>query len=129
MASGKQALAGDQPDPGTHHLNHRHQRIGERHRSEHVEAKLGTGLGIGRNATGIVVAAPVTKPGPSLVNGWDRRRCHQPGRLFSSFPSDHSHPTFDHVGSGLIDLVEDPWGVVADKWTALARPSSAPPGG
>jgi hypothetical protein len=55
-----------------HHLNRRHQWIGERHRPEHVEAKLGTGLGIGRNATGIVVGSTRDQAGAQLKKAMAR---------------------------------------------------------
>jgi hypothetical protein len=42
-------------DQGTHRLDRRHERIGERHGPQHIQAELGACLGIRRNSTRIVV--------------------------------------------------------------------------
>ena len=54
-------------------------------------------------------AAPVTKPGPSLANGWDRSRCHQLGAIVLFF-SLGSFTTNLYANDGLsrtIDCADD----------------------
>ena len=63
---GGQPLAGDAADARADRLDRRHQRIGQRHRPQHVEAELRAGLGIGGDAAGIVVgdAGDQARPQP-----------------------------------------------------------------
>jgi hypothetical protein len=53
----------DPADAGAHGLNRGHQREGQRHRPQHVEAELSAGLGIGGYAAWIVVSHTGDKPG------------------------------------------------------------------
>ena len=55
------------PDLGADKLDRRHQRIGQHHRPEHVEAELGAGLRIGRNAARVVVRRAGDEPGAELL--------------------------------------------------------------
>src|SRR5712691_6825170 len=65
-------LAGHPADARADLLNCGHQRIAEQHYPGHTVAKLGTNLGISRNATGVVIrrtgdqtrAEPSEKPPP-----------------------------------------------------------------
>ena len=52
---GREPLAGDPADLRTQRLDRGHQRVGQWHRPEHVEAELGPRLRVGRDAAGIVV--------------------------------------------------------------------------
>ncbi len=51
----RQALAGDPADPRRDHLDRRHQREGQDHGPQHVQAEARPGLGIGGDAGGVVV--------------------------------------------------------------------------
>ena len=55
---GGQPLAGHSADPGAHGLHCGHHREGERHGPEHVQAELCAGLGIGGDATRVIVRYP-----------------------------------------------------------------------
>src|SRR6202043_827471 len=57
------AAPGDPADPTADLLNHRHQRIAEKHRPTDGEAQLGSGLRIGRDAARIVVRCAGDKTG------------------------------------------------------------------
>ena len=59
---GGQPLAGDPADARAHGLDRRHQREGQRHRPQHVEAELRAGLGIGGDAAGVVVGDAGDQP-------------------------------------------------------------------
>jgi hypothetical protein len=63
---GSESLAGNPSDLRAHGLDRGHQRIRQWHRSEHVEAELGSRLGIGRNAARIVVSRAGDKSGTEL---------------------------------------------------------------
>ena len=51
----RKPLPGDASDPGADHLDRGHQRVGEHHGPEHVEAELRARLGVGGYAAGIIV--------------------------------------------------------------------------
>ena len=59
-------LPGDPADARAHGLDRGHQRIGQRHRPEHVEAELRARLGIGGDAARVVVgdAGDEARPDP-----------------------------------------------------------------
>ena len=81
---GGESLAGDPADARAHGLDRRHQREGQRHRPQHVEAELRARLGIGGDAAGIVVghAGDESRPDPrqrmffqANPKGFERRSC------------------------------------------------------
>ena len=53
---GGKPFAGDPADLRAHGLDRRHQRIGQGHRPEHIEAELRPRLGIGSDAARVVVS-------------------------------------------------------------------------
>ena len=63
---GGEAFAGHPADARANRLNRRHQRIGQRHGPQHVEAELRARLRIGGDAAGIVVrhAGDQARPDP-----------------------------------------------------------------
>ena len=63
---GGQAVAGHTADAGTDDLNADHERKGEERRPQDGVAEAGAHLGVGRDATRIVVGSAGDKPGPSL---------------------------------------------------------------
>ena len=61
---GGKSLAGDPADARAHGLDRGHQREGQRHRPQHVEAELRARLGVGGDAAWIVVGHAGDKPRP-----------------------------------------------------------------
>ena len=53
----RQAATGHPADLRADKLNGSHQRIGQNHRREHIEAELGPRLGIRRNTAWIIVSS------------------------------------------------------------------------
>lgn len=54
-------------DPCTHELDRGHQRVGQQHGPQHVEAKLGSGLRIGGNAARVIVRCPGNQAGTKFL--------------------------------------------------------------
>jgi hypothetical protein len=53
-------------DPGADDLDRHHQRIGQQHGPENVEAKFGARLTVGRNSARVIVRGARDQPGPKL---------------------------------------------------------------
>ena len=60
---GRKTPSRDPPDSAAHRLDGGHQREGQRHGPQHVEAKLRASLGIGGDTAGIVVGDPGDQAG------------------------------------------------------------------
>ena len=59
---GGESLPGNPADVRAHGLNRGHQREGQRHRPQHVEAELRARLGVGGDAAGVVVGHAGDEP-------------------------------------------------------------------
>ena len=75
-----QAMAGDAPDQGADHLDRHHQRKGQQHGPEQVEAELRARLAVGGDAAGIVVGRAGDQARSQLVEQRDAvdRRARRP---------------------------------------------------
>jgi hypothetical protein len=83
---GGQAPPGDVSDARADDLDRDHERQGEDHRPQHGEAELRAGLGVGGDATGIVVGGTGDQAGPELAQTapkaeWTDRFHGAPGPL------------------------------------------------
>ncbi len=77
------AGAGNAADMCTHQLHRRHQRIGQDHRPEQMEAKLSTRLRIGGNPARIVVGRACDQPWSELCKQCNRTQARAE---FECFP-------------------------------------------
>ena len=93
---GGKALAGDPPDLRAHGLDRGHQRVGQWHRPQHVEAELGARLRIGGNAARVVIGhagdETRTKPRQGMLFQplpYQAKRARAPGPLVAFYGELH----------------------------------------